>query len=153
MNKPIIYIDMDGVLVDLQSEIDTWFMNHPNVQSMYKGHADRIPGIFRNPPPIEGAIEAVKKLHNSDKYELFIATTAPWGNPESLTDKRYWIETHFGNIFYKRIFTTHRKDLLVGDILIDDRTANGAGNFPGTHILFGSEQTPDWNSVLKLLLE
>ena len=37
---------------------------------------------------------------------------------------------------WKRIFLTHRKDLLMGDILIDDRTANGAGEFKGKLILF-----------------
>ena len=35
---------------------------------------------------------------------------------------------------------------------IDDRTANGAGQFKGEHIHFGSEKFPDWNSVLAYLL-
>lgn len=54
MNKPIVYIDMDGVLVDLGSEINTWFMNHPNLTDKYGECPDYIPGIFRNPPPMEG---------------------------------------------------------------------------------------------------
>ena len=95
MNKKIVYIDMDGVLVDLGSEMNKWFENHPHLVEKFKNCPDHIPGIFRNPPPIEGAIEAVKKLAESGKYELFIATSAPWGNPQSLTDKRYWIENHF----------------------------------------------------------
>ena len=58
---------------------------------------------------MKDAIDAVKKLHNSGKYELFIATSAIWGNPQSLTDKRLWLEDYFGDIFHKRLFTTHRK--------------------------------------------
>ena len=47
---------------------------------------------------------------------------------------------------------SHNKNLNIGDYLIDDRTANGAGQFKGEHIHFGTEQFPDWDSVLKYLL-
>ena len=108
----------------------------------------------------KGAIEAVKKLHESGKYELFIATSAPWGNPQSNTDKRFWIEDYFGNIFHKRMFITHRKDLLMGDYLIDDRLKNGAGDFKGKLLRFGYDwendnkpnEYPDWDSILDYLL-
>ena len=45
---------------------------------------------------------------------------------KALTDKRYWLEYYFGEMFHKKLITTHRKDLLVGDYLIDDRLKNGA---------------------------
>ena len=157
--KKIVYIDMDGVLVDLGKEFDKWFELHPHLKERYKDNPDHIHGIFRNPPPIEGAIEAVKKLHESGKYELLIATAAPWGNPESATDKRFWIEKHFGNIFHKKMFVTHRKDLLLGDYLIDDRIKNGAGDFGGELLRFGWayeteewNEYPNWESILKRLL-
>lgn len=151
---------MDGVLVDLGSEMNKWFENHPHLVEKFKNCPDHIPGIFRNPPPIEGAIEAVKKLAESGKYELFIATSAPWGNPDSLTDKRYWIENYFGNLFHKRLVTTHRKDLLLGDYLIDDRLKNGAGEFSGELLRYGLDwendnkpnEYPTWESILDYLL-
>jgi 5'-nucleotidase len=159
MEKKIIYIDMDGVLVDLHSEFENWISSHQNIYHIYKHHLDRIPGIFRNPKPIEGAIESVNKLHESGKYDLFIATAAPWGNPESSADKRYWIERHFGNLFTKKMFITHRKDLLIGDYLIDDRVMNGAGQFKGELIKFGWNyeqkewnEYPTWDDVVKKLL-
>jgi len=160
MNKKIVYIDMDGVLVDLGAEMNKWFENHPHLVEKFKNCPDHIPGIFRNPPPIEGAIDAVKKLAESGKYELFIATSAPWGNPESLTDKRYWIENHFGELFHKRLITTHRKDLLLGDYLIDDRLKNGAGEFSGELLRYGLDwendnkpnEYPTWESILEYLL-
>ena len=114
LKKKIVYIDMDGVLVDFGKAIEEWFTNHPHLKERYKDNPDHIQGLFRIAPPMEGAIEAVKKLHESGKYELFIATSAPWGNPMSLSDKRFWIEDYFGEIFHKRLFTTHRKDLLSG---------------------------------------
>jgi 5'(3')-deoxyribonucleotidase len=154
-----ILFDMDGVLVDLGAEFERQYQAVPSLREKYKGCPDHIPGVFRDPPAYKGAIEAVKKLAESGKYELFIATAAPWGNPCASTDKRYWIEKHFGQLFHKRMIVTHRKDLLIGDYLIDDRTANGAGEFKGKHIHFGWDyengkwnEYPDWDSVLKILL-
>jgi len=149
LDKKIVMIDMDGVLVDLQSEIDNWFANNPDPNPEYIQHPDHIPGIFKNPKPIPGAVEAVKKLYDSGKYDLLIATTAPWGNPDSNTDKRLWISKHFGNIFDKKMIITHRKDLLCGDYLIDDRVSNGAGNFRGMLLSFGyNYETGKWNQYL-----
>ena len=159
--KKIVYIDMDGVLVDFGKAIDDWFKSHPHLVERYKTFPDHIQGLFRIAPPIKGAIEAVKKLHESGKYELFIATSAPWGNNlASNTDKRFWIEDYFGNIFHKRMFITHRKDLLMGDYLIDDRLKNGAGDFKGKLLRFGYDwendnkpnEYPDWDSILDYLL-
>ena len=157
--KKIVYIDMDGVLVDLGKAFDKFFKLHPYLKERYADNPDHIQGVFRNPPPIEGAIEAVKKLAESGKYELFIATSAPWGNAGSAMDKRFWIEEHFGNLFHKRMFITHRKDLLLGDYLIDDRTKNGAGEFSGELLQFGvnwengiESEYPNWDSILKRLL-
>ena len=160
IKKKIVYIDMDGVIVDFGKAIKDWFEKHPHLEERYKTHPDHIQGLFRIAPPIKGAVEAIKKLHNSGKYELFIATSAPWGNPQSLTDKRFWLEDYFDNIFHKRLFTTHRKDLLMGDYLIDDRLKNGAGEFKGKLLRFGYDwennnspnEYPDWDSILDYLL-
>ena len=64
---------MDGVLVDFGKAIDDWFKSHPHLVERYKTFPDHIQGLFRIAPPIKGAIEAVKKLHESGKYELFIS--------------------------------------------------------------------------------
>lgn len=155
----ILFIDMDGVIVDLQQHIKDFFEKYPYLISKYEHSPDHIPGIFRNPKPYLGAIEAINKLYDSGKYDIYIATAAPWWNPEAATDKRYWIETYFGNMFHKRLILTHRKDMLKGDILIDDREKNGAGEFDGELIKFGynhitdsMNEYQDWNAVLDHLL-
>ena len=142
---------MDGVLVDFGGHIDTVMRENPYLNEEYAGREDEIPNIFRHAPPIEGAIEAVKKLEESGKYELYIATAAPWGNPSAAMDKRLWIVEHFGELFVKRMAITHLKNMLIGDYLIDDRTKNGAGEFTGTHIHFGNNGI-GWNEVLEILL-
>ena len=156
--KKVIFFDMDGVLVDFGKEVEK-VRNDPKISEKLKKKPDLIKDIFKNPAPYPHAIDSVHQLHNSGKYELFIATTSPWGNPESLTHKRLWIENHFGDLFKKKVFITHRKDLLMGDYLIDDRLANGAGNFKGELLRFGWDyenmvynEYKDWASILKKLL-
>jgi len=41
--------------------------------------------------------------------------------------------------------------LATGDILVDDRLKNGAKEFKGTHVHFGTKAFPDWESVVKFL--
>jgi len=152
MEKKILHIDMDGVLVDFEGNVKRIFDKDPFIANLYKHDIDRVPGVFRNPDPVEGAIDAVHKLYDSGKYDMYIATAVPWGNPEGATDKRYWIETHFGRMFRKRITMTHMKNLLIGDYLIDDRKTNGAGDFSGEHIHFGTGKFKNWKDVTDYLL-
>lgn len=150
-----IFIDMDGVIVDLSQNINRWFDNHPNLKEKYKNFPDHIPGIFRDPKPIKDSIESIKKLCSTEKYNILIASSSPWGNPQSSTDKRFWIEKYFGDIFHKKLILTHRKDLLRGDYLIDDRLKNGAGEFKGKLLRFGTDwetgeknEFPTWKEIL-----
>ena len=46
---------------------------------------------------------------------------------------------------------SHHKQLNRGHYLIDDRTKNGAGEFEGEHIHFGTASFPDWPTVLTYL--
>jgi FMN phosphatase YigB (HAD superfamily) len=65
--KKIIYFDMDGVLVDLGKEIDKRLQD-PNLDPLYRDEPDLIEDLFKNPDPIEGAIDAVDLLKDSGKY-------------------------------------------------------------------------------------
>jgi 5'(3')-deoxyribonucleotidase len=76
-----------------------------------------------------------------------------WEVPESFMDKRKWIERYFGESAKKKLILTHRKDLCIGDYLIDDRIKNGVDKFTGEHIHFATSQFPDWESVLHYLIE
>lgn len=137
---------MDGVLVDFSSAIKERYQTNPEYKILYKNNPDEIPNIFENPKPLSGAIEAVNKLAKSNQFELFIATTSPWDNPIAAMHKRNWIEKYFGDLFKKKMFITHRKDLLIGDYLIDDREANGASLFSGELLSFGwAYEKNEWN--------
>ena len=147
MNKKRIYFDMDGVLVDFESGVAKL---DEATKEQYKGKLDEVPGIFSLMEPIAGAAEVVRLLARN--YDVFILTTSPWNNPTAASDKVQWVKKYLDDVFHKRLIITHRQDLLEGDYLIDDRGKNGASEFKGEWIKFGSEQYPDWETILKYLL-
>ena len=138
---------MDGVLVDFESGVAKL---DETTKEQYKGKLDEVPGIFSQMDPIPGAAEVVRLLARN--YDVFILTTSPWNNPTAASDKVQWVKKYLDDVFHKRLIITHRKDLLDGDYLIDDRGKNGASEFKGEWIKFGSEQFPDWETILKYLL-
>ena len=157
MDKKRLFFDMDNVLVDFKSGLEKV---HEDIQKQYRGKKpdgsdcmDEIPGIFSLMEPLSGAREAVSQL--AKVYDVYILSTAPWENPLALTEKVLWIKNYFGNLFKKKVILTHHKDLVRGDkddILIDDSPRNGACDFQGEWIQFGSKEYPDWNAVLAYLL-
>lgn len=142
---------MDNVLVDFKSGIDKLNLD---VINKYKDRLDEVPNIFSLMEPFPGAIESVYRL--AQKYDLYILSTAPWLNPSAWIHKIEWIQKYFGkgkeSLFYKKLIISHHKNLNIGDYLIDDRPNNGAKNFEGRWIHFGSPEFPDWNKVTEFLL-
>ena len=118
-NKEIIYIDLDGVIVDIEKYINRTFSKDYISEHGIGNIVDMHPKVFYDSEPIEGAIKSFHEL--SKKYEVYILSTAPWNNPEAWTAKRIWVEKHLGEVAYKRLILTHNKGLLRGDYLIDDR--------------------------------
>ena len=138
---------MDNVLVDFSSGIVKLDFNTINI---YQDRLDEVPGIFSLMKPLKDAVESFEIL--SEHYNTFILSTAPWNNPSAWTDKLLWVKEHLGEKAYKKLILTHRKDLNKGHYLVDDREKNGAGDFEGELILFGSEKFSDWIVVRKYLL-
>lgn len=152
--KPILYFDMDGTLVDFESGK---YRLDPVTRIKFNGCIDEAPHIFSLMDPVPGAIDAFRKL--AKHFDVFILTTASWKNLTACDDKKVWVQRYFGSSSkspaYKRLIISHRKELNRGDFLIDDRpTKCGADKFEGTVIPFGpaNKTFPDWNSVLRYLL-
>lgn len=141
---------MDGVLVDLAAKIAEY---PAEVVAKFEKDdmVDQMPALFLDPPPIKGAVEAFNSFVNSDKYDVYILSTAPWENPSAWMHKRLWVEKHLGEGAWKRLILSHNKNLNIGDYLIDDRTKNGAGEFKGELVQFGSDKYPNWESVINYL--
>ncbi|GAB4005052.1 5' nucleotidase, NT5C type [Nocardioides ultimimeridianus] len=151
--KKILYIDMDNTLVDFTTRLQGI---DRTVAKRYTDNADEIPGIFALMPAMPGAIDAFHEL--AGLFDTYILSTAPWRNPSGWQHKVEWVHLHLGDDegspAYKRLILSHHKDLNRGDFLVDDRAAhNGAADFEGELIEFGSEDFPDWPSVVAYLRE
>jgi 5'(3')-deoxyribonucleotidase len=149
MEKRIVYVDMDNVLVDFKSALDILEIEAPKILEEYKGRADEIPNIFSMMIPMSGAIESFNFL--SENFDTYILSTAPWMNPSAWSDKLNWVHKYLGESAHKRLILTHNKNLNKGDFLIDDRDKNGASKFEGELIKFGSTKFPDWDVVMEYM--
>ena len=148
MKAEIVYVDMDNVLVDFPSAFKK--LDEGTLEE-YQGRMDEVPGIFGLMEPLEGAVDAYNDI--AAEYDTYILSTAPWENPSAWSDKLLWVKKYLGPAAYKRLILSHHKNLNAGDFLIDDRTKNGAGEFGGEHIHFGTDKFPDWKSVLQYLIK
>ena len=141
MNKYRIFIDMDGVIANFEKASNEFQRIHGKTNRPDKW-VD-----YRNLDVIDGAIEAVAKL-NAD-HEVFIASTPPWTRPEVWGHKREWIGEHFPDL-KRRIILTHRKDLLIGDILIDDSRFRGQPDFQGEWYWFNKNwDNRNWEACIE----
>ncbi len=138
---------MDNVLVDFKSGIQK--LGSDDLLN-YKDRYDEVPGIFSRMKPIEGALDAFSNL--SSIYDSYILSTAPWENPSAWSDKLNWVKMNLGKKAWKRLILTHHKNLNYGDYLIDDRPNNGTKDFSGKWIKYGSDEFPNWNTILDYLI-
>ena len=138
----VVYVDMDNVLVDFNSGINKLELD-PNTLDL-----DEIEGIFSLMKPMPGAIDGYNKLIDLG-HDVYILSTAPWENPSAWSDKLIWVKENIGENAHKRLILSHNKNLNKGDFLIDDRLANGAGEFEGELIKFGTEEFSNWEVVIE----
>ena len=140
-----IYIDMDGVISDFENAVKT--TKPPGYESDPPFPRPDKWVDYRNLDIIPGAVEAVHKL-NQD-FDVFIATTPPWDRPEVWGHKREWIADYFPYLKQKMVLT-HRKDLLIGDILIDDSRWRGQPAFKGEWYWFNQNwSNRNWKACLE----
>lgn len=149
--KKVIYIDMDGVIANFDKGAETW---GSKIGLTAKEFIDkklyRSSKFYYELELIEGAKEAIEEL---DKYfDVRLLSAPSWGNPDSFTEKRLWVEEHLGEWSRKRMDLSFRKDRSIGHFLVDDRTKYGAGNFFGEHVMYGTEPFHNWKSVVEYLL-
>ena len=139
MKKLRIFIDMDGVISDFdKAKKEGGFDKRPDL------HVD-----YRYLDIIEGAEKAVKYLY--DNHDVFIASTPPWARIQVWADKRAWLEENFPYL-KRRLILTHRKDLLIGDVLIDDSRFRGQPDFKGQWFWFNKDwDNKNWKACLEFI--
>lgn len=148
MKKLRIFLDMDGVLADFEKAANEYIkQNSKGIRQ--PGFRPDLELDFSKFDVIQGAKEAVQMMIDMG-HDVFIASTPPWNNPSAWGQKGEWINEHFPAL-KRKVFLTHRKDLLIGDVLIDDTTYRGQTEFNGKFIHFGQHGSANWTEVMCIL--
>lgn len=143
--KKIVYFDMDGVLVDFMSGVEK---QPKEVKSVFKNRLDEIPNVFSVMNPYIDMLELIQDMFIDERYDVYILSSPSSDNPSSWTDKFNWVQKYLP-MFKRRLILSHNKNLNIGDYLVDDRTKNGAGEFTGEHIHYGTKEYPNVVSLRK----
>jgi len=147
--KPVVLVDMDGVIVDWdRGFLEAWGGRTPVNRTHYEMEkcvpAERFAeamelfcseGFFRKLPAMEGALTALNQLL-SKGFEVLICT-APFAKSRYCAQEKWeWVREKLGDDWLKRMVITQDKTTVRGDILIDDKP-----------VITGS-QRPLWKQVL-----
>ena len=87
MKKKVVYIDLDNTLADYLGEAER--------QGIPPKEAKHVKGFFLSLQPIGNAVESYVKL--SRYFDVYILSTAPWSNPDSLSEKVLWVKKWLPN--------------------------------------------------------
>jgi 5'(3')-deoxyribonucleotidase len=175
MQKRLI-VDMDDVMADASGAIikiyneefgTSYTHEHFNGTSLWDNnfknnylqirHRLHEVGFFRNMTVKNDAVEVMKALYQ--KYEVYIVSAAT-EFPNSLKEKIDWLGQHFDFIPWQRVVLCGDKQIVTGDIMIDDHDKN-LRHFKGQTILFDAihnqsfenyERVKNWREVAGVLL-
>lgn len=131
-----ILVDMDGVLCDLMGKwlqaYNEEFDDNLSADKLTEWGPHRfakggkriykylsVPGFFRDLTPLPGAIENMRRLVKAD-FDIVIVTAARRGHKE----KRDWVIEHLPFFDPDNMIFAHRKELIRGDIMLDDAPHN-----------------------------
>lgn len=131
-----ILVDMDGVLANWNLGVSQDLLRHgfdPEVLDLTRWdlgmdeptrrivrRAQATPGFYRWLQPIEGAVDGIHELERLG-HDVWICSTPDATNVTCASDKVEWVREFLGEAWVKRVNLTHRKSLVRGDFLIDDK--------------------------------
>jgi 5'-nucleotidase len=138
MKKLTILVDLDGICTDMVGtlvdtyntevaepgeEVDIANLTTDEMASWTPMGADlwqfvNRAGWFEHLPPLPGAVEALKRLHDAG-HEVVICTS-PGQNPQAWSEKARWVRKHLPFLPWGNLIITRMKHLCWGDVFIDD---------------------------------
>ncbi len=169
-NKLRILIDMDNVVAGLlekwlfvynskyadnltAADISTWQIDNHTTKCSIKQFYELIEpnGFFAELDVLPDAIEVTKRLQDKG-HELYFVTATPHNAPTAGYDKYLWCNTYFPHIGMSNVIMSHKKDMIKGDLLLDDGPINlnefsgikVAYNYPYNHHVIVDYRVNNW---------
>lgn len=137
-----VLVDMDGVLENLHevwidwlnirydtnvkvADLEEWDIStvFPDLSRNQIFAPLREEGLWRNVEPLGGAAEVIEGFQDSG-FKVVVLTAA---HPDTVVLKYQWLREHFPMIKYNDVIFANQKQLVMGDVLIDDAPHNLIG--------------------------
>ena len=135
-----ILLDQDQVLAEFVEKVLKWYnednktnytaedvKNYYDLEKLVGLHfvrsCVRYPDFYSDLDPVHGAIEGVKQLID-DGHDVCIVSAVPKSGAISFHGKLVWIRKHMPFFDLKNFVACSRKELVQGDILLDDAPHN-----------------------------
>lgn len=129
----IVLCDMDGILADFDQRVtdlhfaktgslevvsdwDHVFTDGTNQREYWSQ-----PGFLRNLDLIEGSKAGLQAIMDLG-HDVYILSSV--GHAHGYSEKFHWLQEHFPNIKHRNMIFTRSKELVRGDVLIDDYHEN-----------------------------
>lgn len=127
-HKPVLLIALADTLMDMRNGVA-------------KGLS------IENMEAYGSSVKAFAEL--SVKYSPYVLISNDFNVPGNLPGMYAWVERHIGVPAWNRIIVSNRKDMVLGDYLIDRHTERlGSEDFMGTVLHFGEDPFRTWEEVL-----
>lgn len=99
--------------------VDDWDKEFPNGKTIHDYY--QTPGFFLNLKPIDGAHDVMKGLYD-EGHDIVIVSSAQLTTAPG--EKYQWLSKHYPWIHRKNVIFASRKEMVLGDVLIDDSPRN-----------------------------
>lgn len=172
-----LLIDLDGVCADFygkllevyntdfkdnltRKDIKTWSLppvfrkaSRKQIRSYMS-----VAGFWSGLEPIKGAVDTLYRLQ-SVGHDIIIVSAAPEDSTIAGQEKFDWVHEHLPFIPHKNVILASRKELISGDILLDDGPHNLTA-FPGISVAMDApynqqcvcdRRVSNWNEFYKLV--
>lgn len=127
-SKPVMFIALTNVLLDLRNGVS----RGKSIDEM---------------EPYGSAVKAFAALTRN--YSPYVLITNDFNEPERIPALTRWVEKRLGVPAWNRVVICNRKDMLLGDYLIDRYPERlNSDDFMGTVLHFGEEPFKTWEEVL-----
>jgi len=128
---------MDDTICHYKKHYLNYNEKYPHIK-----YPQSVEGFFLDLEPIKDAKEIISYLNRD--FDVWIVTRPSSKNPLCYTEKRMWLEKHYGLEMCEKLWFAPNKAMIEADYLIDDWLWK---DFKGIQLQFGTDPYKTWDDI------